>query len=103
MWRLLEKIRAKPVHVRKRILFIATTFLTLLVFVVWASTFVSGISQMAASGDTEDVGQNSFSFLHFFQNAFVDIFKTADKNTKVLKTPFTNSANVYIREEPAKQ
>ncbi|MBI2046226.1 MAG: hypothetical protein HYT28_02305 [Parcubacteria group bacterium] len=44
MWHLLEKIRAKPVSVRKQILLAITVSLTLIIFLIWVSVFIVNIS-----------------------------------------------------------
>ena len=87
MWHLLEKIRAKPVNVRKRILFVTAASLTLVIFIVWVSTFISAISQ--ATADDKGINKSTFSFLNTFKNAVIDIFETANKKT-----------NTYQREQP---
>lgn len=98
MWHLLEKIRAKPVRVRKQILFVTATFLTVIVFFVWVSTFISDISQ--STSDNMESNKSIFSFLTPFQNAFTDIFETANKDTSRSKASFFESTNTYRREQP---
>ena len=97
MWHLLQQIRAKPVNVRKRILLVTTASLALIIFLVWASTFISTISQ--ATPDKGNGGKSTFSFLGTFQNAFTDIFETASGDMKGLKASFLDSTNTYMREK----
>jgi hypothetical protein len=40
MWHFLTKIRAKPVQVRKQILLVMTTSITLVIFLIWVSVFI---------------------------------------------------------------
>lgn len=87
MWHLLEKIRAKPVRVRKQILFVTVAALTSVIFIVWVSDFISSISPVTANNASDN--KSAFSFLNTFRSAAVDMFETANKK-----------ANTYQREQP---
>lgn len=87
MWHQLEKIRAKPVNVRKQILLVTTTLIMLFIFAVWVSIFISDISSNTAVENKGESNQSLFSFLTVFKNAASDIFK--------------NPTSTYVREEPA--
>lgn len=100
MWNLLQKIRAKPVNVRKKILFISATSLTLIIFLVWASAFISGISQ-TTSAENERKEAGVFSFVNVFQNAFADILATTKKEIGSSSAAFIDfdSKKVYTRQQ----
>ena len=98
MWHLLAKIRAKPVNVRKKILFITATSLTLIIFLVWASAFISGISQ-TASAKNERKEASAFSFVNVFRNAFADMLSATKKEIESSGTSIFNSNNIYMRQE----
>lgn len=87
MWRQLEKIRAKPVNVRKQILLVTTALITLFIFAVWVSIFISDISSNTAIENKNESSQSIFSFLTVFKNAASDIFKSP--------------TSTYVREEPS--
>ena len=87
MWHQLEKIRAKPVKVRKQILLATTTLITLVIFAVWVSIFISDISSTTVESKAED-SRGVFSFLTVFKNATSDILKS--------------QASTYIRQESVK-
>ena len=67
MWSLLDKLRQKPDHEKQRIAFLVSITVTLLIAVVWLSTFKI---------DSEAVTANTSSPIESFSNQFNELWNS---------------------------
>ncbi len=68
----LEQLRKKPLHYRKRFLFLSTTVITLIIFLVWLSTFnfsssVSPDDSAAVASQLKPIDEIKTNIVSFYE------------------------------------